>query len=346
MFPCTPGEVVDSQHGSRVIARCNRWQCENCGPSKRNALIAEIASVREHHGGMCVYSVLTFRHIDGRAVGRAGTPLARTSIQQLVRRWYGIARSVLGTEARCTVVEFGKRGRNLHFNVVWFGVRRDYFDCTGRKSNGRVDARLWCGACSGCRLRKAWTSVSGAERSTHEVTHGNVASYVAKYLMKELDGSRPEGWKRFSWSRSAKRPPVMVPAYRYITNRLKDTGNWIWGERQDKNDVEGRDYLAASRVWHGSVPTWRGSHGSEGPAEGLHKVRRLCSGAHSAGCDTVPYWSKSRIRAWGGVDAVWRWIGDRFGGDTLQMLHERIIGVWHAGIPRLEYMSDAYAGHF
>lgn len=345
LLPCQSGVVVDTHHGKRVLARCEKWTCQYCGPLKKKALTAEIGAVRENHDGLCVMSVLTFYHQDGTIINpRSGKRIAEASAKVYVRRWYALAKRILGTSARVTVPEFGKTGKNLHFNVIWFGVKRTYWDCGGRTQFGKVDARLWCGRCPGCQLRNLWTAVSGAVRSTHEVTRGNAAAYVAKYLMKELHETR-KGWKRFSWSRSAKRPPAVMPVYRYICQRLREGGMWFWGRRNSKADVEGRDYLCDSRVWWNDRPKYQVTDAT-GIPDGIVCKRDLCTNKHGGACDSVPYFSRSRIKAWGGVEATWRYVSKVWGEETSLMVESKIKSVMTRAIPRLEYMHDAYAGHF
>lgn len=341
LYPCAEGAVFDGYHGARPIARCGRWTCKWCGPMKKRALCAEIGVVREQHRGLCIFSILTFvGSKEGRATGRSGRAISIETQKQYVRKWYGLASAVLRTKARVSIPEWHKSGI-MHMNVLWFGVPRDYWDCGGRNRWGKFDTRLTCRKCDGCELRRLWECISGAPRSTHEQTFGRTSGYAAKYLMKDLHQYR-EGTKRFSWSRAAKRPPAIMPAYLYLCQELWNAGKWHLGRKKGDHDVEGKDYIAPSRMWWGEVPKFVGGKRAEDAADGMRRSRELCSSVHGGACDSVPYFSRSREQAWGGADAAWAYIARTWGADTVEMLRRKLGRLR----PHVQVKHDAFNRHF
>lgn len=340
IYPCIEGVSVSKMHGARPIGRCGKWSCRNCGEVKKKSLISEIQHCRQEHRGIAVFSVLTWRSQDGRAIGKSGRPISHDTQLEVITRWYKAASEILGTTARCSIPEWHKSGV-MHMNVVWFGVGRDFASCPIRNKRHQYDMRLQCGMCHGCRLRQAWTALSGAPRSTHEHAGGTVAGYVAKYLTKDTIGQvyKPDdiNMKRYSFSRSVKRPPSIVPVYRWIGQTLRDNGLWIWGRKQHEADKRWQDYITDEGLFLQDESTYQGV--SVDNRDGKWLERASCSGAHRGLCDRVPYWSPTKQDAWGGKH--WEWFAKLFGDDTVHMLKLKINNAFEYILPRLE-ATEAY----
>lgn len=308
VYPCGTGAVVDDYHSWRLIGRCGSWRCNACGPLNKSIFLSKCQWVRERHDGLVIFSVLTFRSKDGEVIGRSGRPLSLASQKVQVRRWISLAGELLGTKAYCKVPEPHKSGV-AHWNIIWFGGRRDFTSCPIINSKRKADMRLACNVCIACNLRSIWTKLSGAERSTH--THaGEVARYVSKYLTKDWANSFYAKNKRFFFSRACKTPPRIVPAYHWVyrealkrDNGILDTPfEYIFGE-ETKYNVDGAD-----RQYF----------------EGCRLERTSCSEKHRGLCDKVPMWSDSQIAAYGGIDKVWEDFGRVFGKDTEFMVRDKI----------------------
>ena len=196
--------------------------------------------------------------------------------------------------------------------------------------------RKQCLRCHACKLREIWTRISGAPRSTHEHAGGTVAGYVAKYLTKDSIGQsyKPESSvkKRYSFSRSVKRPPSIVPVYRWIGQTIRDHDLWIWGKKNHEADRRWTDYLTDEGLFLRDESRYN-RIGIVNP-DGKWVDRSICSREHRGLCDRVPYFSPTKCRAWGGRH--WEWFARRFGDDTLQMIQKKINDGFEYILPRLE----------
>lgn len=335
LYPCFEGVSISKMHGVRPIGRCGKWTCRNCGELKKRKLAAEIGFCRSVHRGIAVFSVLTFWHKNGVVRNaKTGRVLSDATQMAYIRKWYGAASEVLGTDARCSVPEWHKDG-SLHMNVIWFGVRRDFESCDITNKWGHRDMRLQCNRCHACQLRKSWLEISGAERSTHERTVGDTARYVGKYLTKSVthqthytgEGRR----KRYSFSHSVKRMPSIVPVYRYIGQTIRDADTWLWGKRTGKSDERWADYITDEGLFLQDESKY--SPISDAPVDGMWLERAACSESHHGLCDRVPYWSPTKQRAWDYKH--WDWFGRAYGEDTKQYLQDKIMTAW-------EYIEPQY----
>ena len=318
MFPCAKGVVYDKLHNYRTLARCGKWTCEYCGDVKKRSLQSEIGVLRERHRGLPVFSVLTFVGNDrGDCLGKSGIRLSDDSVKAIVRRFCVDAGKILGTKAWVKLPEPHKDGRP-HWNIMWFGVRKDFTSCPILGKNGKYDMRLQCRVCDACKLRDLWRSLSGAERSTHVIATGSTASYVTKYITKTTTDEFAgffDRFRRYSFSRSCKRSPAIVPVYRFIANWLKSSGLWRYGVNDAKWKIPQKDYFTDYWVFTRNETKFEPYVNNDW--RGFTRHREICSAPHESLCDVTPYWSPTRVRAWGGIDEVWSWFSDTFGYDTM-----------------------------
>ena len=325
VFPCSVGVIYDPLHKHRVLARCGKWTCEYCGDLRKGAIMSEIQALRERHKGLPVFSVLTFRTLKSGLVKAKGKGyLSDASVKAIVRRFCGEAGKILGTQAYFKGWEPHKSGAP-HCNIMWFGARRDFTTCNIlNKRDGKYDMRLQCRHCDACRLREIWKSITGAPRSTHVIAKGKAGGYVTKYITKfgnEFDGFW-ERFRRYSFSRACKRSPDIVPVYRYIGNWLRNSRLWKFG-LPEKGLEPQIDYLTDYYAFTRNETEFLKVKSSAW--EGWRKRRVICAAPQTHThtqhtiCLPVPYWSPSRILAWGGVDEVWNWFGRRFGEDTKEL---------------------------
>lgn len=344
VFPCAEGVVYDRLHSFRILARCGKWICEYCGDVKTRALQSEIQVLRERHGGLPVFTVLTFKTSkSGRVKAKGKGYLSDESVKAVIRRWCSLASKITGTKAYFKGFEPFKSGAP-HCNIMWFGVRKDFTSCPIKdRKTKKYDMRLQCGVCDACELRGLWTSITGAERSTHVVATGNTASYVTKYLtkthMEEFDGFF-DRFRRYSFSRSCKRSPSILPVYRYIGNWLRSSELWQFGVKKHKADRRGEDYLTDYFVFTGNETEYERFKPEKW--SGYMHERSICSEKHEMLCDPVPYWSPTRIRAWGGAEEVWDWVARKWGEDTRQMLIQKIKTVFRRYEGRLLHDGSKY----
>ena len=335
VFPCAKGVVYDKLHSYRTLARCGKWTCEYCGDVKKRAVQSEIQLLRERHRGLPVFTVLTFRTLKSGLVRAKGKGyLSDASVKAIVRRWCArVAKELDMPKAYFKGFEPFKSGAP-HVNIMWFGVRRSFTSCPilDRRS-GKYDMRLTCQHCDACRMREIWTELTGAERSTHVVATGNTASYVTKYITKtvmdEFDGFF-ERFRRYSFSRACKRSPNLVPVYRYIGMWLRHSGLWKFGYPEKGLEAQ-KDYLTDYYVFTRNETKFSKYVNLE--VGGFARGRAICSSPHDTLCDIVPYWSPSRIRAWGGVEETWESFSRMFGVDTMQMV-----------INKIKYIFNKYKG--
>ena len=325
VWPCSPGAVWDLAHGHRVIPKCNKWECKYCGEHRKAGLLAEIEQVRQRHEGRMVFTVLTFSH-DHRRVRnyRTNATLSEASQRQYYRRFTVIARRMLETDAYVMIPEWTKAGV-IHFNILWLGVRRTYRDCESINRRTRnMDIRNACEKCTGCKLRAAWQRITGAPRSTHSIVRGNAAGYVAKYTTKETmtQKNRQDKTKRarrYSFSQGCKREPTIMPVYRAASMLRMDNGSWEFGKKEGPDDIPGRDYLTPMMFWLGAQSKFEigGAPGEDGDTI----EREFCG--HEE-CKPTIYASRSRIKAWGGMDKIWQCIMDCYGAAAVRLGKERL----------------------
>ena len=325
VFPCSEGVVWDKLHGYRVLARCGKWTCDYCGDLRKGAIKSEIQALRERHQGLSVFSVLTFRTLKSGLVKAKGKGyLSDASVKAVVRRFVGEAGKILGTRACFKGWEPHKSGAP-HLNILWFGVRRDFTTCNIlNKRDGKYDMRLQCRHCDACKLREIWRSITGAPRSTHVIVKGKAGGYVTKYITKfgnEFNGFW-ERFRRYSFSRACKRSPDIVPVYRYIGNWLRHSGLWKHG-LQKPGLEKNVDYLTDYYLFTQNETEYKKV--AEQVWQGYRHARKICAAPQTHThtqhtiCLPVPYWSPSRIHAWGGVDKVWEWFGRAYGEDTKEL---------------------------
>lgn len=335
IYPCIEGVSKSRLHGVRPIGRCGKWDCQWCGDLLKGRLINEITHLRQVHDGLCVFSVLTFRGRESDALGLSGNAIGIPTQLKYVSRWRGAVKPLLGTGAYTQIPEWHKSGV-MHINIVWYGVDRGFTSCNIINRYGSEDMRLQCRVCTACQMRDAWLAISGATRSTHSITFGGVAPYVAKYLTKDTIGQRYKitetSMKRYSMGRDCKRLPTVVPVYRWIGQTLRDNGDWRWGRRRSKLDEPDRDYLTDERLFLHDKSQFGGAH--EVDIDGLWLPREACSTKHHGLCDRVPYWSPTKQRAWGYQH--WEWFARVFGEDTTEMIQRKIKGAWDYIAPQLE----------
>ena len=253
-----------------------------------------------------------------------------------IRKWYKAVEDIVG-KARCSIPEPHRDG-SQHMNVIWFGVKKGFTSCNILNRMNQRDMRLQCGSCNACAMREAWTRISGAERSTHEITTGDTARYVGKYLTK----SWMEKWyelvnrRRYSFSQAVKRAPSVVPVYRYIGQTIRDAGLWSWGVKKDIEDVRGKDYLTDEDIFLDDTSVF--SVGNRGLDDGIWLERSGCSERHRGLCDIVPYWSPTKQKAW--MDKHWEWFANAYGEDTRDMIQDKIYDAWEYVSPKLELKYD------
>lgn len=334
IYPCINGVSTSRLHGARPLGRCRKWTCRHCGEANKKRLLGEIGFCRSVHRGLAVFSVLTFWHKNGIVKNpRTGRVLSPDTQMAYIRKWYTKASKILRTNARCSIPEPHKDG-SLHMNVIWFGVPRSFWSCNITNKMGQRDMRLQCGECFACGLRTEWTTISGASRSTHEVTSGDTARYVGKYLTKDWmqNWYSETGKKRYSFSQSVKRLHSMVPVYRYIGQTLRDVGEWHWGAKKHGSDIRGTDYLSYEDVFLQDRSEY--NRVSIDVPDGKWLPRESCSEKHHGLCDQVPYWSPTKQRAWDYKH--WDWFADAYGEDTRQMIQDKIYNAWEFISPRLE----------
>ena len=324
VYPCVEGVSVSYEHGARIIGRCGKWSCFTCGELNKRRLLGELQHCRGVHGGLSVFSVLTFWHRDGVVKNpTTGRVLSTDTQYAYLRKWYAVAGKILGTTARCSIPEDHKDG-SLHMNVVWFGVKRSFTSCDIKNRLSQRDMRLQCSVCDACKLRREWTKISGAERSTHEITRGDIARYVGKYLTKDILHQRYYGGdkkrKRYSFSKSVKRSHTVVPVYRYIGNELRSKGLWKWGTKKQKGHERRIDYLTDEDIFLRDESIFRS--GGWADKDGYWSERMDCSDRHRGLCDRVPYWSPSKQVAWDGKH--WEWFAKTYGSDTHDLIQHRL----------------------
>ena len=197
---------------------------------------------------------------------------------------------------------------------------------------------MQCYACDACQMRIAWESISGAPRSTHEITKGDTARYVAKYLTKDVVSQRYTSKKmhRYSFSRSVRRSPSIVPVYRYIGQTLRDASMWRWGQRNGIDDVRRKDYFTDEDIFLDDYSSFVG--GPRGLDDGYWRNKSSCSDRHHGLCDRVPYWSPTKQRAWDYKH--WDWFAKAYGVDTHDMLWDKIEHAWNYLLPKLEGLDE------
>ena len=333
LYPCFEGVSTSNRHGVRFLGRCGKWTCRNCGEWKKQRLLGEIGFARSVHRGLAVFSVLTFWHKNGVVRNpRTGRILSLDTQRAYIRKWYKAVEEIVG-KARCSIVEFHRDG-SIHMNVIWFGVKRGFYSCPLLNRANIRDMRLQCGICDACRMRQEWTRISGAVRSTHEITTGNTARYVGKYLTKDVMSQRyaTQRIHRFSFSQAVKRLPSVVPVYRYIGQTIRDAGLWRWGVKNGKSDERWIDYITDEGVFFADESTWHPAGGVD--SDGKWLERELCSVEHHGLCDRVPYWSPTKQRAWDYKH--WDWFAKTYGNDTREMIQDKIYDAWEYIMPRLE----------
>ena len=340
IYPCIEGVSVSKMHGARPIGRCGKWECKYCGEMLKARLIGELMHLRQEHDGLAVFTVLTWYNDGESALGKSKRPISVETQLKHAARWRKEVKPLLGTDAYVQIPEWHKNGV-MHLNLCWFGVRREFSSCNLINSRGSVDMRLECRYCTACRMRDVWRAISGATRSTHTAMVGGVASYVTKYLTKESIGQsyKPKTltMKRYSMSRSCKRTPSVVPVYRWIGQTIRDSGNWIWGEKTHEADKRFQDYLTDEGLFLQDESNYQGF--SIKAPDGKWLERSSCSEAHRGLCDRVPYWSPTKQNAWDGRH--WQWFARQFGDDTLEMIQGKIVSAWEYIMPRLE-ATDGY----
>ena len=308
VFKCGTGLVSDGSHGHRIIARCGLWSCRDCAELNRSVFLAKVAWVRQKHDGLCLFTVLTFRSKNGQALGKGSKPIALSTQKRIVRDFVRDAGKLLSTTALVKSPETHRSGV-LHWNIVWFGARRDFSSCNLINSRGTYDMRLQCGLCLGCSLRRLWERLSGAERSTHEQVRGNIAGYVSKYMTKDWGKSDVyDGTKRFSFSRACRTPPSVIPAYQWIIKRLKLPVTEMYKEWFRDDDGVRYVFDGADRQLF----------------EGFRIERDTCSTAHSGACDKVPYFSPTQVRAYGGSEKTWDSVDKAFGEGTSGIVRAKL----------------------
>ena len=322
VFPCSAGVIYDELHNFRVLARCGKYTCDYCSELRKRVVQAEIQHLREVHKGIALFTVLTFYHGEGRVWnGRTGNLLSDDSVKAYVRRFCSEAAKITGTRAYFKGWEPHKDG-SPHVNIMWFGVKRNFTSCNILdKRTGKYDIRKACLMCEACQLRSIWEDISGAPRSTHVRVTGKAASYVTKYISKWKDDGFYDRFRRYGFSQACKRSPNIVPVYQYISNWLKNNKLWKFGY-PDKNLTKGYDYWTPFNVFTGKDTEYMGVKNLN--VDGYTRHREVCSEVHDSLCDPVPYWSPTRVRAWGGLDSVWDWFGGMFGKDTELMVTNKI----------------------
>ena len=341
IYPCIEGVSKSRLHGVRPIGRCGRWECETCGEMLKRRLIGEIEHLRQQHDGYAVFTVLTWYNDGKSALGKSGKPIGVETQLKQAARWRKAVKQVLGTDAYGQFPEWHKNGV-MHLNLSWFGVSRGFTSCNVINSRGSVDMRLECRYCTACRLRDAWRVISGATRSTHTKMDGGIAPYVTKYLTKDSIGQRykPTGltMKRYSFSRTCKRTPSVVPVYRWLGQTMRDEGLWRFGKKESQLDERLRDYITDEDLFHGDRSTY-GIAGYE-DYDGVWLPRSVCSEKHHGLCDRVPYWSPTKQKAWGYKH--WDWFKRQFGDDTEIMLKQKIWRAWQYVEPQVDSWDKAW----
>ena len=341
IYPCIEGVSVSKMHGARPIGRCGKATCYSCGELWKTRFIGELMHLRQEHDGLPVFSVLTFVSRNGKALGKSGKPINLDTCKKYAARWRKAASKILKTDVYVQVPEWHKSGV-VHFNVVWFGVDRGFMSCPIKNARGEDDMRLTCRMCQACSMRSAWTAISGAPRSTHEIASQGVAKYVAKYLTKDTiqqtwKPSEAGMMKRASFSRSCRRTPAIYPVYRWIGQTLRDNDAWYWGKKTHEADKRFQDYLTDEGLFLQDESSYK-RFSIENP-DGKWLKRSSCSEAHRGLCDRVPYFSPTKQAAWDGRH--WEWFRRQFGNDTYEMIHQKIFKAWEFIMPRLE-TTDGY----
>ena len=341
IYPCIEGVSKSRLHGVRPIARCGRWECETCGEMLKLRLMGELEHCRQQHDGLPVFTVLTWYNDGKSALGKTGKPISVETQMKHASRWRKLVSKRLGTTAYCQIPEWHKNGV-LHINIVWFGVTRSFFSCDITNRFGEKDMRLQCRRCQACWMRSVWTAVSGAMRSTHETITRGVARYVAKYLTKDSIGFRYKPtdlrMKRYSFSRSCKRIPAVVPVYRWLGQTMRDEGIWKFGKKESQLDERLRDYITDEDLFHGDKSTY-GTAGYD-DYDGTWLPREQCSERHHGLCDKVPYWSPTKQVAWEGKH--WDWFSRVFGKDTEAMVKQKIWRAWEYAEPQVDSWDKAW----
>lgn len=319
-YPCSPGVTTDHRHGSRVIPQCGSWECEWCGPGKVMRLKQEIQELRLRHGGIPVFTVLTFSSRYGKARNyRTRNYLKIETQKQYYRKFVVEARKVLGTDAYVMIPEWQANGC-IHFNIMWFGVDKESFsDCVGAKD---LDLRRICHRCTGCHLRRIWRRISGATRSTHGVVRRHAGAYATKYITKSVRHKPDDNTtRRYSFSRACRRGYQIVPVYQYLYRRARTRGKWHLGVKDGESDEQFSDYLTPSNAYLGTDPKFHPRDGN--PLSERHD-NHICGNEHDQLCDTMVYMSPTRMRAWGGEQAMWDAVERDYGYDTVRLLRRRL----------------------
>lgn len=346
IYPCASGIVKDVKHGIRALVSCNRWECDYCGEKKRNWLLHEMAYVRGRHRGRFVASVLTLWGRNGIPFNkRTGKDIAYGSLRTYFKRFVKEASNVLETEAFVEIPEWQKSGV-IHFNLIWFGVRRDYTDCQElwRIRPKDFDVRIQCGKCHSCSLRKIWERVTSAPRSTHSVGGGTVFGYATKYVTKSSrslvnryngcscgsrgDETRKDVWcdvcvwemsretgvsrrmRRYNFSRACKRPPKVIPIYQYLWNYINE---YMGFDKEVKTPA---------LLFLDNIAKYEGySHDNW---EGYETENIDCSEKHNFMCDPTPYYSRSQRDAYSKPHIHWEWLEKRYGRATVAKVKAKI----------------------
>ena len=346
VFPCADGIVRDVKHGVRLLKRCNKWECDYCGEMKRNWLLHEMAYVRGRHRGRFIASVLTLWGKNGLPINkRTGRYISYDSLRTYFKRFVKEASNVLETKAFVEIPEWQKSGV-IHFNLIWFGVKRSYIDCQElwKIRPKDFDVRFQCGSCDSCSLRRIWERVTSAPRSTHSAGGGTVFSYATKYVTKSSRslvnryngctcGSRGDEktkskwcdvcvWemskdtgvgrrmRRYNFSRACKRPPRVIPIYQYLWNYI--------------NEYLQFDDEVKTPAWMFLDNHTRFEKYSHDNWEGYKTDNIDCSEEHNFLCDPTPYFSASQRRAYGKPHIHWEWLEKRYGRATVAKIKGKI----------------------
>ena len=245
---------------AQTPAGCNRWECADCGPRKRAKLECELRTGMAHEGWGRRYrpALLT---LTWRYKRKQFSPESRLAFatEQARERWhFGIAewQSYITKQLHMLTERWA---REWGERMVYFGtqemtkqacphlhlmVKPPIEDClVGSAETVRV--QRW--------LTEAWREITGdshrADFKAFDPTRHSVGSgfgYIGKYITKEIEFERPDGFRYRRFRQSQRFPRAMVRAA-LAFKRTDAGGEVVDFDRWEHRRRTGRFYRARAK---------------------------------------------------------------------------------------------------
>ena len=245
---------------AQVPAGCNRWECSDCGPRKRARLESELRTGMKHEGWGREFRpalmTLTWRWkrkaFSPQSRLAFATPQARERFGFGIVEWQGYITKQLHMLAERWFRKWGER-------MVYFGTQEM------TKQNCPHLHLMVKPPVAGCLLgsRKAaevqkwlsqeWLAVTGDSHKAdfkafdpERHSFGSAIGYVGKYILKEVEFERPEGFRYRRFRQSQQFPRAMVRAALAFTTTAAE-GEVLTFNRWEHRRRVGRFYRARAK---------------------------------------------------------------------------------------------------